>query len=46
MCEYVHADGDEVTARLIAAGLLVAVGWPAVIMGVALLQERIGRRRR
>jgi len=32
-------------ARWIAVGLLVAVSWPALIMGVALLHEIVGRRR-
>jgi len=32
-------------ARVIAGGLLLAVGWPAVLMSVALLQERLAQRK-
>jgi hypothetical protein len=40
-----NADALGMVARWIAVGLLVAVSWPALIMGVALLHEIVGRRR-
>jgi len=40
------ADHREVViARWIVVGLLVLLGWPAVLMAVALVQELLGRRR-
>jgi hypothetical protein len=32
-------------ARWIAGGLLLAVGWPALVMAIALLQEQLARWR-
>jgi hypothetical protein len=40
-----NADAVCMVARWIAGGLLAAVGWPAVVLAVALLQERLARWR-